>query len=155
MHFNLVVGSYLFYLLLIFFAIKRRTQTNKHRHCHCSKRSSVVPLPEKTTQSKEETKKIVQFPEVSLDVCIRFTYTMFECKALPDYGIVQTKSVCVLVVICIQIFIWFFFLCCLFVMSIVCSASSFWPCHSRREKEKQMTRTTEQNRPTKICQCWW
>lgn len=154
MHFNLVVGSYLLYLLL-FLAIKDKTKINKHRHKYCSMRSSVVPLPQNQNPERKRRKlcnsqKSVYMFYVSL--------TKLECRALADYSIVQTKSVCVLVVICIQIFIWFV----LFgfpLLSISCllfvAHRSYWPCHSGWEKEK--IEKPRRNRPTKsiYVRCWW
>lgn len=145
----------IFSTFCFFLAIKDKTKINKHRHKYCSMRSSVVPLPQNQNPERKRRKlcnsqKSVYMFYVSL--------TKLECRALADYSIVQTKSVCVLVVICIQIFIWFV----LFgfpLLSISCllfvAHRSYWPCHSGWEKEK--IEKPSRNRPTKsiYVRCWW
>lgn len=71
MHFNLVVGSYLLYLLL-FFGDKRQNK-NKQTQTQVLFDAFVCGAFASEPESREETKKIVQFPEVSLHV-LRFTY---------------------------------------------------------------------------------
>lgn len=156
MHFNLVVSSYLLYLLLTIKAEQKQTNIDR-RYCSALRLWCLWP-----TKLKEETTKIVQFPEVDShghphtnQVCRCVCTTLCSASWLQYCS--DLAAVCVLLVICTQTFILcllFGFLS-LFFVHCFCS-SSFCTCHeTEREKgrgKEKKQKTTEKH--TKSF-CWW